>query len=155
MSIIQEIFYNVQDIWYNENIVGDDMKNKNGFTLVELLAVIAILGVLLTMATLSVVNIMNKSKKDVGEFTKTQIEDAAKTFALDNPTCNFNDSTICDKNGNTITYKLNSKDKIKNNLSPYYEDINSDKCTIADDASVTITSDDDIKVEIEGIECRG
>lgn len=153
MSIIQEIFYNVQDIWYNENIVGDDMKNKNGFTLVELLAVIAILGVLLTMATLSVVNIMNKSKKDVGEFTKTQIEDAAKTFALDNPTCN--DSTICNKIGNTIIYKLNNIDKIINNLSPYYEDINSDKCTIADDASVKITSDDDIKVEIKGIECRG
>lgn len=153
MSIIQEIFYNVQDIWYNENIVGDDMKNKNGFTLVELLAVIAILGVLLTMATLSVVNIMNKSKKDVGEFTKTQIEDAAKTFALDNPTCN--DSTICNKTGNTIIYKLNNKDKIINNLSPYYEDINSDKCTIADNASVKIISDDDIKVEVEGIECRG
>lgn len=153
MSIIQEIFYNVQDIWYNENIVGDDMKKKNGFTLVELLAVIAILGVLLTMATLSVVNIMNKSKKDVGEFTKTQIEDAAKTFALDNPTCN--DSTICNKTGNTINYNLDSKDKIINNLSPYYEDIKSDKCTIADDASVTITSDDDIKVEVERIECRG
>lgn len=153
MSIIQEIFYNVQDIWYNENIVGDDMKNKNGFTLVELLAVIAILGVLLTMATLSVVNIMNKSKKDVGEFTKTQIEDAAKTFALDNPTCN-NDSTICKKNGDTIIYTL-AGTEIINNLSPYYEDINSDKCTIADDASVTITSDDDIKIEVKGIECRG
>lgn len=152
MSIIQEIFYNVQDIWYNENIVGDDMKNKNGFTLVELLAVIAILGVLLTMATLSVVNIMNKSKKDVGEFTKTQIEDAAKTFALDNPTCN--DSTICTKDGNTIIYTL-AGTEIINNLSPYYEDINSDKCTIADNASVTITSDDDIKVEVKGIECRG
>lgn len=155
MSIIQEIFYNVQDIWYNENIVGDDMKNKNGFTLVELLAVIAILGVLLTMATLSVVNIMNKSKKDVGEFTKTQIEDAAKTFALDNPTCN-SDSTICNKNGNTIIYNLDSKDKIINNLSPYYEDINSDKCTIADDASVTIKSNEnDIYVTVDKIECRG
>lgn len=46
---------------YNNN--GDDMLNKKGFTLVELLAVIVVLTVLILMAVPKVVKVINNSKK--------------------------------------------------------------------------------------------
>ena len=39
------------------------MKKKNGFTLVELLAVIAVIAVLLSLATTATVTVMNKGRK--------------------------------------------------------------------------------------------
>ena len=39
------------------------MKNKNGFTLVELLAVIAILAILILIALPNVIGMVNKAKK--------------------------------------------------------------------------------------------
>lgn len=39
------------------------MKNKNGFTLVELLAVITVIAVLLSIATTSTVSVLNKGRK--------------------------------------------------------------------------------------------
>ncbi len=114
------------------------MKKKNGFTLVELLAVIVILGALMTMATLSVIGIMNKSKKDVGSFTVTQIEDAAKTYALDKNACN----PSCKLEG----------DSIKETLKDYYEEMEN-KCDFTN-ASLTINNTSaDITVSSSGIVC--
>ena len=45
-------------------MIGDDMKNKNGFTLVELLAVIAILGILMVFAVPELLSQLKKSKGD-------------------------------------------------------------------------------------------
>ncbi len=41
------------------------MKNKNGFTLVELLAVIVLLGVIMLIAVPNVMSILDKNKKDI------------------------------------------------------------------------------------------
>ena len=41
------------------------MKNKNGFTLVELLAVIAILAILVIIALPNVLEMFNNAKKDI------------------------------------------------------------------------------------------
>ena len=60
------------------------MKNKKGFTLVELLAVIVILGILLMIAVPAIQNVIEKSKKGA---TKRQAElfiDAAKKMAIIN-----------------------------------------------------------------------
>lgn len=54
---------------------GDNMKNKKGFTLVELLAVIVILGVIMTIAIPNVVSTLEKNKKE------TFLEDAKKMIS--------------------------------------------------------------------------
>ena len=46
------------------------MKRKNGFTLVELLAVIGILGILVTIAATSVVSILSNQKETLAKETE-------------------------------------------------------------------------------------
>lgn len=50
-------------ICYNK--IGDNMKNKDGFTLVELLAVIAILALLVILALPNVISMFNQAKKEI------------------------------------------------------------------------------------------
>jgi len=56
------------------------MKKKNGFTLVEILAVIAIIGVLITLASTSVVSIMNREKKKLASEMQKNLENAAVAY---------------------------------------------------------------------------
>lgn len=132
------------------------MQNKKGFTLVELLAVIAILGVLLTLATINIIGVMNKGKKDVGEFTKQQIEDAAKTFALDHVSCEGLEN-FCEEQSGKLIFTFNDKETIINHLKSYYPEIE-EKCTFDNNAKIIIESSvDDIKVPEDGligIECK-
>lgn len=55
---------------------------KNGFTLVELLAVIVILSILITIVVISVNPILSSSKSSLSEIQKTNVERAAKTYYL-------------------------------------------------------------------------
>ena len=59
------------------------MKQKNGFTLVELLAVIGILGLLVTIAATSAINISKKLKNEMLCDTLDFIESAGKTYGSD------------------------------------------------------------------------
>ena len=123
---------------------------KNGFTLIELIAVIVVLGILLTFASISAISIMNKSKKDMGNFTLEQVEDAAKTYALDND---------CDN-----TCRLTGKDNIIDKLSSYYPEME-EKCTFDENAYIEITEkkydesdadkNGDTEVDIVDITCEG
>lgn len=75
------------------------MKNKKGFTLVELLAVIVILGVLLMIAVPAVQNVIKKTKNNATQKQAELFIDAAKKMAIiDEPT---NDKVI---------YKLSNLD---------------------------------------------
>ncbi len=57
---------------------------KNGFTLVELLAVIIILSLLALLASTAIVKLLGESKNDLYETQILAIEEAAKIWAADN-----------------------------------------------------------------------
>lgn len=56
------------------------MKNKKGFTLVELLAVIVVLGVIMTIATNLVINNINDSKKKAKFIAAKEITEIASVY---------------------------------------------------------------------------
>ena len=56
---------------------------RNGFTLVELLAVVSILSLLLLLVAPKIVNQLNNSKEDVNDATKKIIYNAAENFIKD------------------------------------------------------------------------
>lgn len=62
------------------------MKNRKGFTLVELLAVIVIIGVLLVVATPMVFNAIKKSKKDTKCKVVKEVAALYKSYAYTNKT---------------------------------------------------------------------
>ncbi len=118
------------------------MKKQNGFTLVELLAVIVILGILLTFVSVNVIKNIKSSKKDVGEFTLSQIEDAAKTYALDND-CSVGSGCI-----------FSGKKSISTALSSYYPEMK-EKCDLEHYPEITIYENEkDIKVTTKNITCK-
>lgn len=81
------------------------MKNKNGFTLVELLAVIAILAILVIIALPNVLEMFNNAKKDIFlTETKTVIKKTSDKYI----------SEVM--KGNKIDH-INSLDETKLNLS--------------------------------------
>src|SRR5574344_2118280 len=57
--------------------------NKNGFTLVELLAAIVIMGILITLAVPSYITVSNNAKKRTYDNKITTIELAAEKYAND------------------------------------------------------------------------
>ena len=87
------------------------MRNKNGFTLVELLAVIVILGVIALIAIPSYNNYIKKTKDTKCDSDKEAIIDAAKTCEVE----------MIYKNGNRSNC-LRVEDLLKNNyLNSDYE----------------------------------
>ena len=88
---------------------------KNGFTLVELLAVIIILTLVITIAFVSVTRIREESLKKVVETKKDQIEQAAILYGQDNPNelttddtnCSGKEITTTNNEGRDTNYKIN------------------------------------------------
>ena len=75
------------------------MKNKKGFTLVELLAVIVILGVLLMIAVPAVQNVIKKTKNNATQKQAELFIDAAKKMAI-----------IDEATSDMVIYKLSDLD---------------------------------------------
>lgn len=60
------------------------MKNKKGFTLVELLAVITILGILVTISVVSVTSVINRSTENSYKTLEDEMVEAAKKYVVEN-----------------------------------------------------------------------
>lgn len=56
------------------------MKEKNGFTLVEVLAVLAVLAILITAAGTSVVGVLNKNEQKLRNEMEENLKDAAISY---------------------------------------------------------------------------
>ena len=67
------------------------MKNKKGFTLVELLAVIAILGIIMTISVIAVTGTIDRSSERAHETLNSEIYEAAKRCVVEN----IEDFSIC------------------------------------------------------------
>ena len=58
------------------------MKNKKGFTLIEILCVIVIIGILSVIATISIVNLSSKSKDNLYCVKIELIENIAESYGI-------------------------------------------------------------------------
>lgn len=61
------------------------MKNKKGFTLIELIAVLAVLGILLMMTVPNIINLFDNKKEDLYNKTILELERISRQYLLDNP----------------------------------------------------------------------
>ena len=59
--------------------------NKNGYTMVELLAVIAIIGLIFTIGIVSYSSLINRSNEAVYESYIDGMHEAAITYVMENP----------------------------------------------------------------------
>jgi len=70
------------------------VKNKKGFTLVELLATIVVLGIVAAIATPAVLGVIEKSKKNAMVANARQMISAAKTYVNENPETTATEVTL-------------------------------------------------------------
>ncbi len=90
------------------------MKDKSGFTMVELLAVVIILGIIMTIVYPSVDRILSGGRKTVDDLTKQNLEDASTIFAQDIYLCT--DSTIIDILKNDLNLSVTNCNDAKERL---------------------------------------
>ena len=129
------------------------MKNKKGFTLVELLAVIVILGIIAIIAIPSVMNAVNQAKNKISEIEKKHLIDGAEEMIMEVISCDmtatdfnylFNKSiSNCSEMQDLVIEKEISTTVTKLKGKGYFEDP-SNKCN----GEVRITTNSNYKVAV-------
>ena len=100
--------------------------NKNGYTMVELLAVIAIIGLIFTIGIVSYSSLINRSNEAVYESYIDGMHEAAITYVMDNPLSDKSSKKITINeliNSGKIDYINNPKDS-NDKCSNSYIDVN-------------------------------
>ncbi|MBO4601395.1 MAG: prepilin-type N-terminal cleavage/methylation domain-containing protein [Bacilli bacterium] len=108
------------------------MKNKKGFTMIELLAVIVVLGVIISIASLSISKIMEKNKQKAYETKVEVILKQAKQYAYDNENIFYNSDK---RFGNYVCEVISVQDLISGgyidaNDKELVDDVNGDQVVI-------------------------
>ena len=97
------------------------MKNKSGFTMIELLATITILGIIMLLAVPNVLSIIDKNKK------RTYVEDAKKIQVLAEYELRSNPVIEKPKNGYSIVITLGNLDMTELQSGPEGGEYSTDK----------------------------
>ena len=106
-------------------MVGDNMKNKKGFTLVELLAVLAVLSILLVIGTSSMARIIKKHKQDLYAEQIKSFEESAKDWGMKNASLLPADGSSLKLTLGTLKSAKFVKEGIKDPITgEVFEDIN-------------------------------
>ena len=102
------------------------MKNKKGFTLVELLAVIVLISLIMVLVVPHVQKVAYQSKVKLCKSKISLAEDALNLWSRDNNKCftkeggcNMLSYCTSDPEGNESTFTVKSEDLAKNNLVNY------------------------------------
>ena len=145
------------------------MKNKKGFTLVELLAVVVVISIVMIVAIPSVQKALTSSKEGISAINRKNIEEAAKTLATEIIYCDNNDDnsklfainnvgTSCTTAKTNLTNGINLKltDLTSNG---YFDDpANNCSCTDTNEENCyikIISNDDAIDVTIgQSVTCK-
>lgn len=99
--------------------------NKNGFTLVELIAVIVILGLIGLITAPAVMNVIRESKEDVKDINVDTVLNAAYDLAQKDPSKILNGEKACvTELVNCGLLKEDIYKEIKGSSSAYFEVIN-------------------------------
>lgn len=91
-------------------IVLIDRLNREGFTLIEMLAVVVILGILATIMIPTVTTLIAKNKEDNFNNLKNSIISAAKIYVSDNRYNITLDSSNCDSNNQRNISMINGSE---------------------------------------------
>ena len=113
---------------------------KNGFTLVELLAVIVVLAILITVATPNIMGLLNKEKDKTSDIVVNNLKDAAVSYAKEQislkklhlSSCTFEINAV-----NTATANLNKGGKC---VTSYSVDVLKKNGTFEDKAGTCKTN---------------
>jgi prepilin-type N-terminal cleavage/methylation domain-containing protein len=135
------------------------MKNKKGFTLVELLAVVVLLSILMIITITNIQRPLSSTKNALSSLEKANIEEAAKQAVTEILTCDLSDSTYDLFNLASDETCTTAKEKIiDQSIEISVDDLIVNKY-FTDDAKqcegdITITTDENYSISVDTSEVK-
>lgn len=111
-------------------------RNKNGFTLVELLAVLALLAIIMGIGGYSIISVLNDSREKNYNLLIENINSAVEEYYIE---CKYSGSSITCPSFNSGEYQIQLDDLVKNGFIK-------GNSTDGDDTSILVNPKDNIKI---------